>query len=118
MTHSLSSDSFESSSFTAKEERFNVVSKEQTDTTNTNNKLHFGVDAPVFSDSLSSEEDSKPISELLKNKTSKGTWQTKNKKKRKYKSRDSNSPSGLTPPNKIEHKQLTNYPNEKTFLNE
>ena len=79
--HSLSSDSFESSSLTAIEEIFNVVSKEQTATTNSNNKLHFGVDAPVFSDSLSSEEDSKPITELLKNKTSKGTWQTKNKKK-------------------------------------
>ena len=115
-THSLSSDSCESSSLTAIEELFNVVSKEQTATTNTNNKLHFGVDAPVFSDSLSSEEDSKPISELLKIKTSKGTWQTKNKKKRKYKSRESNSPSGLTPPNKIEHKQFTN-PNEKTILN-
>ena len=115
-THSLSSDSCESSSLTAIEELFNVVSKEQTATTNANNKLHFGVDAPVFSDSLSSEEDSKPISELLKIKTSKGTWQTKIKKKRKYKSRESNSPSGLTPPNKIEHKQFTN-PNEKTFLN-
>ena len=100
-THSLSSDSFESSSLTAIEELFNAVSKEHTATTNTNNKLHFGVDASVFSDSLSSEEDSKPISELLKNKTSKGTWQTKNNKKRKYKSRDSNSPSGLTPLNKI-----------------
>ena len=81
-THSLSSDSFESSSLTAIEELFSVVSKELTATTNTNNKLHFGVDAPVLSDSLSSEEDSKPISELLKNKTSKGTWQTKNKKKK------------------------------------
>ena len=115
-THSLSSDSCESSSLTAIEELFNVVFKEQTATTNTNNKLHFGADAPVFSDSLSSEEDSKPISELLKIKTSKGTWQTKNQKKRKYKSRESNSPSGLTPPNKIEHKQFTN-PNEKTILN-
>ena len=112
----MSSDSFESSSLTAIEELFNVVSKEQTATTNTNNKFHFGVDAPVFSHSLSSVEDSKPTSELLKNKTSKGTWQTKNKKKRKYKSRHSNSPSGLIPPNKIEHKQLTNR-NEKTFLN-
>ena len=115
-THSLSSDSCESSSLTAIEELFNVVFKEQTATTNTNNTLHFSVDAPVFSDSLSSEEDSKPISELLKIKTSKGTWQTKNKKKRKYKSSESNSPSGLTPPNKIEHKQFTN-PNEKTILN-
>ena len=115
-THSLSSDSCESSSLTAIEELFNVVSKEQTATTNTNNKLHFGVDAPVFSDSLSSEEASKPILELLKNKTSKGTWQTKNKKKRKYKSRESNSFSGLTPPNKIKHKQFTNR-NEKTVLN-
>ena len=79
-THSTCSNFFESSLLSAIEELFNVFSKEQIATTNANNKLQFGVDAPVFSESLSSEEDSKAIFELLKNKASKGTRLTKNKK--------------------------------------
>ena len=79
-THSMCSDSFESSSLSALEELFNFVFKEQNATTNTNNKLHFGVDAPMFSDSMSSEEDSEYISELLKNEDSKRTWQTNSKR--------------------------------------